>query len=136
LRAIRFASRFNLTIEQNSFSALKKSAFLVKKITPDRVREELTRTFCEGDVNYALELLHNSGILSILWEIFSQEKDTLYTAVRDDMRGNQEKNPVSVWKAFFQPWTRLKNGADLVERELIKLNFPKKWKKGIMKADK
>lgn len=131
LRAVRFASRFGLTIEPVSMSALKALAPLTTKISPDRIREEITRAFTRGDRVYALEILHITGILQILWDVFSAGGEGLYAQTMESMKESAGTSPADVWSAFFKPWQNLKNHRDLLESAMMKLNFPRKWKRVI-----
>ncbi len=63
LRAVRFAARFRFEIEPETFSAMREMAAAIKRIAPERVREELTRILTEGGARRGLELLDDSGLL-------------------------------------------------------------------------
>lgn len=135
LRAVRFAARFDLRIEPASFSALIKCAPLVEKLSPDRIRNEITRVFLEGNRVFTLELLHKTGILPILWDIFSGEDDDFYRQVVESMSQAAEASPVGVWSAFFRPWMKnLKDADDAVENAMMRLNFPRRFKREVKKS--
>jgi len=67
LRAIRFASVLDFTIEPATFAAIQTHADLLKRISVERIQQELTRTWLEairpGD---ALQLLLDSGLLRVV----------------------------------------------------------------------
>jgi hypothetical protein len=42
-------------------------------------------------------------------------------------------SPEAIWTAFFEPWSSLKNSHDTILTALTELNFPKRWKKNILK---
>jgi poly(A) polymerase len=63
LRAIRFAARFNFTIEQRTFSAIQQMASEISQVSQERMRDELTRMLTQGNARRAFEMLHASGLL-------------------------------------------------------------------------
>ncbi len=70
LRAIRFASRFNFTIEPLTWTAIQKNKSLISEISADRIRDELIKMFTGPRAGSALRLLDSSGLLvEILPEI-------------------------------------------------------------------
>jgi len=63
LRAVRFAARFHFTIEMATFTAIRRRADCVRKISAERIRDEIVRILTEGDARRGLELLDSCGIL-------------------------------------------------------------------------
>jgi poly(A) polymerase len=63
LRAVRFAARFEYTIEPATFSAMQKLADQIQVVSRERVRDELTRMLTEGHARRAFLLLDESGLL-------------------------------------------------------------------------
>jgi poly(A) polymerase len=63
LRAVRFAARFEYTIEAKTFAAVKKLAPQIAQVSRERMRDELTRMLTEGHAKRAFELLDESGLL-------------------------------------------------------------------------
>jgi len=65
LRAIRFAATLEFSIDPATFSAIRQLAPRISRISPERIRDELFRTFlaapCAGA---ALDLLRDSGLLA------------------------------------------------------------------------
>ena len=53
LRAIRFAARFGLEIEPQTAAAIRAHALQLKRISPERVADELRRTFAGPDAEWA-----------------------------------------------------------------------------------
>ncbi len=64
LRAVRFAARFGFEIEAETFGALRKCAPLVRKTSPERVREELTAMLTGPHPERAFALLMDAGLLA------------------------------------------------------------------------
>ena len=63
LRAVRFAARFEYTIEPATFSAIQRLAPQIEVVSRERVRDELTRMLTEGRARRAFLLLDESGLL-------------------------------------------------------------------------
>jgi poly(A) polymerase len=63
LRAVRFAARFEYTIEPATFAAMQKLAPQIEVVSRERVRDELTRMLTEGQARRAFLLLDESGLL-------------------------------------------------------------------------
>jgi putative nucleotidyltransferase with HDIG domain len=63
LRAIRFAARFEFSIEPATFTAMQKLAPQIDQVSRERIREELTRMLTEGHARSAFLLLDASGLL-------------------------------------------------------------------------
>ncbi len=63
LRALRFAARFEYTIDPATFAAMQKMATEIQVVSRERVRDELTRMLTEGHGRRAFGLLDESGLL-------------------------------------------------------------------------
>lgn len=64
LRAVRFATTLNFTIEPKTFQAIVKHADKLARISVERIQIEFTRTLLESDqAGDALELLADLGLL-------------------------------------------------------------------------
>ncbi len=66
LRAIRFAARFAYAIEPATFAAIQEHAPEIHVVSPERIREELTKLLTEGAARRGFELLYDSGLLQQL----------------------------------------------------------------------
>jgi poly(A) polymerase len=64
LRAVRFAARFEYSIEPGTFAAMRKLADQIQVVSRERVRDELTRMLTEGHARRAFLLLDESGLLN------------------------------------------------------------------------
>jgi poly(A) polymerase len=64
LRAIRFAARLNFAIEPATFGAIRRLHGLIRRVSAERVRDELTRILVEGGARRGFELLDESGLLN------------------------------------------------------------------------
>jgi poly(A) polymerase len=63
LRAVRFAARFEYTIDPATFEAVERLAPNIHQVSRERIREELTKMLTEGHAKRAFELLDQSGLL-------------------------------------------------------------------------
>ncbi len=66
LRAIRFVSALGFQIEPNTWAAVKESARAVTVVSPERIRDELSKWLVGEHRCEALDLLSESGILMLL----------------------------------------------------------------------
>ncbi len=64
LRAVRFAARLHYAIEAKTFHAMQKLALEIKHVSPERVRDELTKLLTEGAARRGLELLAEAKLLA------------------------------------------------------------------------
>jgi poly(A) polymerase len=70
IRAVRFAARFGYAIEPATFAAIQKLAPQIHQVSPERLRDELTKLLTEGAARRGFELLDESRLLpEILPEI-------------------------------------------------------------------
>jgi putative nucleotidyltransferase with HDIG domain len=63
LRAVRFAARFDYTIESETYVAIQRLAPGIQQVSRERVRDELTKMLTEGRARRAFELLDRTGLL-------------------------------------------------------------------------
>jgi poly(A) polymerase len=66
LRAVRFAARFEYTIEPATFAAMQALADQIAVVSRERVRDELTRMLTEGHASRAFLMLDESGLLQFV----------------------------------------------------------------------
>ncbi len=62
-RAVRFAARFGYAIEANTFAAISKLASEIHQVSPERLRDELTKLLTEGSARRGFELLDETRLL-------------------------------------------------------------------------
>jgi len=63
LRAIRFAARLRFEIEPATFAAIRRLRESIRRVSPERVRDELIRILIEGEARRGFELLDETGLL-------------------------------------------------------------------------
>lgn len=70
LRSVRFAARFGFEIEAETFRAIRKRAKDIAQVSPERIRDELTKMLTEGAAGNAFRLLDQTWLLqNVLPEI-------------------------------------------------------------------
>ena len=67
LRAIRFAGRLNLFIEDDLFDAISFERKLLKKISPERIFDEFSKMITSDRPSYYLLLMEETGVLEIIF---------------------------------------------------------------------
>ena len=63
MRAVRFAARFEFEIETATFRAIRRHVADVHQVSPERLREEVTKLLTEGSARRAFELLDETWLL-------------------------------------------------------------------------
>ena len=63
MRAVRFAARFGFEIEAATFQAICRHVSEIHQVSPERLREELTKLLTEGAARRAFELLDETWLL-------------------------------------------------------------------------
>lgn len=63
VRAVRFAARFGYAIEAQTFAAIVELAPGIHQVSPERLRDELTKLLTEGSARRAFELLDETRLL-------------------------------------------------------------------------
>lgn len=66
LRAIRFAARLGFEIHPATFAAIQSLAPDIQRISPERIRDEISRILTEGGARRGFELLDSSGLLAAI----------------------------------------------------------------------
>jgi poly(A) polymerase len=66
MRAVRFAARFGFQIEPETLAAAQVLAAQIPQVSPERIREELTKLLTEGAARRGFELLDETGLLAIV----------------------------------------------------------------------
>ena len=114
LRAVRFASRFDFTLEEFTRAAIKKCSPLIKEISIERIRDELEKMITHSSCKTAIVELEQVGLLDyVLPEIavgkMGQKKVWDQTLrVLTNLGQYSAKEPWAFyWGALFLPTLRL-----------------------------
>lgn len=65
LRAVRFSAALSFKIEDNTWRAVKKCAVLIKKVSSERILEEINKILLSENPDY-IRKLHESGLLQYI----------------------------------------------------------------------
>lgn len=65
LRAVRFSAVLSFKIEDGTWKAIKKCAVLIKKVSSERIQEELNKILLSENPDY-IRKLHESGLLQYI----------------------------------------------------------------------
>src|SRR5258705_5768630 len=63
MRGVRFAARFGFEIEAETFRAIRRHVAEIHQVSPERLRDELTKMLTEGAARQALELPDETRVL-------------------------------------------------------------------------
>src|ERR1019366_5424899 len=66
MRAVRFAARFGFEIEPGTLAAARELAPQITQVSPERIRDELTKLLTEGAARRGFELLEETGLLAVV----------------------------------------------------------------------
>lgn len=104
LRAVRFSAKLDFKIDNQAAKAIKKLAPLIKKISPERIRDEISKILMSENPHY-ISCLHDLGLLKII----IPELDFCY--------GIKQKNKYHVYDVYEHIMVTVKSTpADLVLR--------------------
>lgn len=74
LRTIRFATKYNLTIDDTTYSGIRQNAHRIKIIVPDRIHEELGKIMSFGNTSYGIHMLFETGLVHHIFKTQSTLK--------------------------------------------------------------
>jgi poly(A) polymerase len=63
MRAVRFACQLGFEIEDKTLEAVKKYSDLIVRVSPERIRDELTKTLISAQPTRGIKLLDETGLL-------------------------------------------------------------------------
>jgi poly(A) polymerase len=67
LRAIRFSSQLDFSIDESTLNSIGQNANLISKVSPERIRAEMHRLLCNVRRERGLDLLNKSGLMAVLF---------------------------------------------------------------------
>lgn len=76
MRAIRFASKLQFTIEENTFKAIQQQKERIKIVSQERISEELNKILLSPKPSIGFLLLDKSGLLNIIFPELAKLKGT------------------------------------------------------------
>ena len=111
LRAARFAARLDFAIDADTRAAMVRGAQHLDGISPERIRDELTRILVEGGAARGLQILLDTGLLGrVLPEVAAMEgvpqpaefhpEGDVWTHVKMVLEGLREPTQTLAWSAL------------------------------------
>jgi tRNA nucleotidyltransferase (CCA-adding enzyme) len=65
MRVARFAARFGYAVEPETYEGMKQSLETLKKVSKERISDELSKILMSDNASYGLQILRDSGALDI-----------------------------------------------------------------------
>lgn len=97
LRAARFANRFSLKIDSDTQYAMSRKAKLIRKISPERVRDELTRIWTGPDPAKGIEILKSAQV----WELLFPGQQHVAGRVLENLEPREKMPDSMLWAALW-----------------------------------
>ena len=116
MRVARFAARFGYAVDKPTFDAMSKNLDTLKKVSKERINDELIKILMSDNPSYGLQLLKNCGALDIICPLLAN-KHLPFIYHQDKCQG-----PLSTRLAFLYN----KQPPEQVQQELINLKFSNK----------
>lgn len=116
MRVARFAARFGYNIDSNTLNGMKESLETLKKVSKERISDELSKILMSNNPSYGLEILLKSGALDIACPLLSGRQLTLLS------RQNECVGELETRLAFLYN----KLTVSQVKEELLNLKFSNK----------
>lgn len=66
LRAIRFSTELNFQIDKNTADSIKKNYLLIKNVSMERIRDEISKILLSNTPSIGFHELNNTGLLKII----------------------------------------------------------------------
>lgn len=89
LRACRFAASLNFKIEKNTLDAIKKTLDIFKKVSPERIHDEIIKMMASDKPSIGIEYLRESGLLNIIMPEL------------EEGIGVEQPKPFHVWDVYY-----------------------------------
>jgi tRNA nucleotidyltransferase/poly(A) polymerase len=67
MRAVRFATQLNFTVEEKTFQAIKDNAYRISIISQERITDELNKIIASQKPSIGFDLLYKTGLLHIIF---------------------------------------------------------------------
>ena len=80
LRAIRFAARFNSTIEEKTFEGMKRHVDRLEIISKERIQDEFSKMITSNNPEFAIRLLFEIGAYKYVFDNLMFGSDSKYLA--------------------------------------------------------
>lgn len=125
MRAARFAARFGYNISIPTFISMKNNLEILKKVSKERIKDELCKTLMSNNPSYGIYLLQQCGALKIVCPYLASNLSFNYILpFLDRCSGELETKIAFLYSKCAS--------AKLVKKELINLKFSNKEIKKII----
>lgn len=88
LRAIRFSCQLNFKVDDETLNSIKRNYKLIKNISVERIRDELTKILLSNKPSLGLTMLKEIGIESLISPEFTNIKELSNYDLYDDVHDN------------------------------------------------
>ncbi len=122
LRAVRFSARLGLRIEAETWAAVVKHARLITKVSPERIREELTDMLTGNAPAISVMLLEQSGLLEWVLPEIKSTKNRLQVLDFLIRFSPEDRSPALAWSALLMDCYR-SQGAVVLKKIAERLRF-------------
>jgi tRNA nucleotidyltransferase (CCA-adding enzyme) len=116
MRVARFAARFGYAVDAHTFGGMKSSLDTLKKVSKERINDELTKILMSKNASFGLQLLRDSGALDIACPLLAGRQLPLL-GKQDTCTGDLETRLAFLYN---------KLPSQQVQEELINLKFSNK----------
>ncbi len=116
MRVARFAARFAYTVDNKTFEGMRQSLETLKKVSKERISDELSKTLMAAHASYGLKILRDSGALDIACPLLANRR-LPFLPLQDRCQGSLETRLAFLYN---------KIPAKEVNEELINLKFSNK----------
>ena len=116
MRGARFAARFGYKVDPNTLSGMKTSVDTLRKVSKERISDELRKILMSDYPSYGLNILRDCGAIYIACPLFTDRQWLMFNN-QDECEGDLEVHLALLYNRV---------PSKLVERELIELKFSSK----------
>lgn len=116
MRAARFAARFNYTMQSETFQGMAYSIDTLKKVSKERINDELCKILMSDNPTYGLYLLKECGALDVACPLLAGRQLPLLSC-QDKCKGSLEVRLAFLYNKLPVPQ---------VQQELLNLKFSNK----------
>ena len=116
MRVARFAARFGYAVDAHTFGGMKSSLDTLKKVSKERINDELTKILMSKNASFGLQLLRDSGALDIACPLLAGRQLPLLSK-QDTCTGDLETRLAFLYNNL---------PSQQVQEELINLKFSNK----------
>lgn len=122
MRVARFAARFGYAVEGETFKGMQDNLETLKKVSRERITDELSKTLLTSNPSYGLQLLRTSGALDVACPLLAGRQLPLLPH-QDRVKGDLETRLAFLYNKLM---------VNEVQQELLNLKFSTKTIKRVI----